>query len=168
MKKLYRAVLAATCLIGLSSQAMALDAPHGAVILTISGNIGVTNGDDKARFDLTMLKKMGKVQIRTTTNWTKGEQVFTGVPLATLMKAVGAHANTLNARAINDYSVEIPQSDWGEGGALVAYFENGKPMSVRDKGPLWIVYPFDSKAKYRSEVTFSRSIWQLDRIVVGK
>ena len=39
-------------------------------------------------------------------------------------------------------------------------------MSLRDKGPLWIVYPFDSNPSYSTEVTYARSIWQLDRIEV--
>ncbi|MDP5360810.1 MAG: oxidoreductase, partial [Paracoccaceae bacterium] len=36
------------------------------------------------------------------------------------------------------------------------------------KGPLWVVYPYDMSADYRSEVIYYRSIWQLDRIEVVK
>ena len=43
---------------------------------------------------------------------------------------------------------------------------NGGRMSVRDKGPLWIVYPFDSSEEYQAELIYSRSIWQLVRIEV--
>jgi hypothetical protein len=32
---------------------------------------------------------------------------------------------------------------------------------VRDKGPLWVVYPYDSKPDYQSELIYVRSIWQL-------
>ena len=46
------------------------------------------------------------------------------------------------------------------------YLRNGEPMSVRDKGPLWVVYNFDSNPEFQTEVMYSRSIWQLDRIVV--
>ena len=70
----------------------------------------------------------------------------------------------MKATAINDYAVEIPVSDAVVGGPIVAYFLNGEPMSVRDKGPLWIVYPFDADPHYQTEVIYSRSIWQLDRI----
>ena len=52
--------------------------------------------------------------------------------------------------------------------ALLAFERNGKPMSVREKGPLWIVYPYDSDAKFQSEVYYSRSIWQLDRLAVAR
>jgi hypothetical protein len=48
----------------------------------------------------------------------------------------------------------------------VAYLRNGAEMSMRDKGPLWIVYPYDAKPDYQSELIYSRSIWQLDRIEV--
>ena len=62
----------------------------------------------------------------------------------------------------------MPLTDAVEGGPIVAYRMDGETMSVRDKGPLWIVYPYDSDADYRTEVIYSRSIWQLDRIEVIK
>ncbi|RYH00523.1 oxidoreductase, partial [Salipiger sp. IMCC34102] len=74
---------------------------------------------------------------------------------------------TLLATAINDYTVEIPVSDAVEGGPIIAYQMDGAEMQVRDKGPLWIVYPYDDTPEYRSEVIYSRSIWQLDRIEVA-
>ena len=75
-------------------------------------------------------------------------------------------SGTLKAVAVNDYAVEIPVTDAVEGGPIIAWERNGSTMSVRDKGPLWLVYPFDSVPAYQSEVIYSRSIWQLDRITV--
>ncbi len=34
-------------------------------------------------------------------------------------------------------------------------------MSVREKGPLVIIYPFDDKPELRDAVHYSRAIWQL-------
>jgi hypothetical protein len=39
-------------------------------------------------------------------------------------------------------------------------------MAVRDKGPLFIVYPFDSRSDLRSERYYSRSAWQLRALEV--
>jgi hypothetical protein len=50
---------------------------------------------------------------------------------------------------------------------MIAYLRNGNPMPLRDKGPLWIVYPFDSSSDFQSETIYSRSIWQLNRIAVS-
>lgn len=143
-----------------------LSAPTGDVILTVSGSIDTTNVGDTAAFDLEMLEALDATIIETTTIWTEGKQVFQGVALDVLMERMGVEGGTLKATAINDYTVEIPVSDAVSGGPILAYFLNGDKMSIRDKGPLWVIYPFDSKADYRSEVIYSRSIWQLDRIEV--
>ena len=141
-----------------------LDAPTGDILLTVSGAVTVTNRGDMAVFDLGLLESLPQVEFTTATIWTQGEHRFTGVTLEALLDAVGADGTILNATAINDYSVEIPVSDAVEGGPIVAYRMDGETMSVRDKGPLWVVYPYDDVREYRSEVIYSRSIWQLDRI----
>jgi len=141
-----------------------LPAPTGEVILTLSGNITVTNGESTAQLDLAMLEAMAPATIETTTIWTEGTQVFEGVSLATLVSELGLSGETLRAKAINDYEVAVPLADAVEGGPIIAYRLNGEAMSVRDKGPLWIIYPYDADADYRTEIIYSRSIWQLDRI----
>lgn len=161
--------LAAIALAALSPLRLAaanLAAPTGEAILVVSGQIAATNVGDTAQFDQAMLEQLGAVTIETTTIWTEGPQTFTGVPLARLLSEVGASGGTVNAIAINDYAVDIPSEDWVETGPIVSYLHNGDAMSVRDKGPLWIIYPYDSNADYQTEVIYSRSIWQLDRIVV--
>jgi len=150
----------------LRAVAQDLAPPRGEVLLTISGAIARTNAGEAAQFDRALLETLDPVTIETTTIWTDGVQRFTGVPLVRLMQAVGATGKTLKATAINDYAIEIPKSDWVENGPIVAYLRNGKPMSVRDKGPLWVIYPYDTNPVYQGEVTYSRSIWQLDRITV--
>lgn len=140
--------------------------PTGEIVLTVSGNIAVANQDGAAAFDLDMLKAIGEVTFETSTPWTEGTQSFTGVSLEALMQTVGVTGGTLTATAINDYAVEIPGSDAVTDGPIIAYLQNGEPMSVREKGPLWIVYPYDSKDDYQAEVIYSRSIWQLIKIDV--
>lgn len=146
--------------------AQALEPVQGEVVLTVSGAIAKTNADAVAAFDIEMLEGLGTVTFDTSTIWTEGVQTFTGVQLADLLEAVGASGARLRAAAINDYAVEIPADDAVTGGPIVAFLRNGDRMSVRDKGPLWIIYPYDRSADYRSELVYSRSIWQLDRIEV--
>jgi hypothetical protein len=47
---------------------------------------------------------------------------------------------------------------------MIAYARNGEPMSLREKGPFWLVYNYDADPAFRTETVYSRSIWQLDRI----
>ncbi|WP_353473239.1 oxidoreductase [Salipiger sp. H15] len=146
---------------------MPLGEPQGQVLLTVSGNVPVKNQPEGAAFDLHMLEALGTTTFTTTTIWTEGPQRFTGVSLHDLVTALEVTGGTLTAVAINEYSADIPVEDAAEGGPIIAWARNGSLMSVRDKGPLWIVYPYDEHPEYRSEIIFARSIWQLNRIVVG-
>lgn len=154
-------------LVSIPALAEDLAAPTGDVILTVTG-ANVTNSDGAAKLDLAMLEAMGGTEIKTTTIWTEGMQTFEGVSLKVLVDRLGIDGSTLSAVAINDYAVEIPTSDATEGGPIVAYKMNGNVMSVRDKGPLWVIYPYDSTTAFQTEVIYSRSIWQLDRLDVIK
>lgn len=165
MRRVFLSVVFAFCLYAPAS-ADNLKAPTGEVVLTLTGKLGATNQGQTAVFDLAMLREMGEVTVETTTPWTEGVQSFTGVPLGALLMSVGATEGTLYAKAINDYAVEIPISEGLSSGPIIAYARNGKPMSVREKGPLWIVYPYDADAKWRTEAIYSYSIWQLVSIEV--
>jgi hypothetical protein len=153
----------------LTTEAQAADAlpkPAGVPLLEVSGDIKVKNGVRGAVFDLQMLRDLAEHEYVPTPIWTEGVQPFTGVPLAVLLDRLDVEDGTLMAKAINDYAIEIPVEDIDPQAPMGAYMMNGQEMSRRDKGPLWIVYPYDSDAKYRAEIAYARSIWQLDRIAV--
>jgi hypothetical protein len=143
-----------------------LPLPEQTPILTVTGAISVKNDGETAVIDLAMLEAMGAVTLETSTLWTEGVQSFRGVPLNVLLERLGAEGETIAATALNDYTVEIPASDAVEGGPILAFEANGKPLSVRDKGPLWVVYPYDSGAEYQTEVIYARSIWQVARMEI--
>lgn len=84
--------------------------------------------------------------------------------LKDFIAAVGATGTTINLTALNDYQITMPFADVKGDGPLLAYLMDGKPMSVRDKGPVRLVFPSNANADYRTEQTNARSIWQLDRI----
>lgn len=149
-----------------SAYAADLPMPTGETVLTVSGNVPQMNDGDKAVFDIEMLQALPQTTYTTTTIWTEGTHEFTGVLLSDLLAAVGSEPALVNATAINDYAVEIPPEDAIPGGALVAYLFDGEQMSIRDKGPLWVVYNWDQDPTYKTEVVYSRSIWQFDRIEV--
>lgn len=151
------AILAAFCITTLFN----LPANGAEPILTITSGSGASDAIVLTR---EQIQGMPVTTFQTSTTWTEGTQQFTGVALVDLLRELSTSGSTIRATALNDYTVEIPRSDAVEGGPIVAYFINDKPLSVRDKGPLWIVYPYDSNPNYQTEIVYSRSIWQLDRI----
>jgi hypothetical protein len=155
--------LVATLLVHFFSTSPAI---AGEVILTISGKSQSDGNKINVSYDLAALQALPKTSFTTSTMWTEGPQAFDGVLLKDILEINGIDQGTISAAAINDYAIDIPVSDAVVGGPIIAYALNGAPMSLRDKGPLWIVYPYDQNADYQSEVVFSRSIWQLNRITI--
>jgi hypothetical protein len=141
-------------------------APTGEALLFIDGAITNRNAGEETQLDIDALKSMPVVTFTTSTTWTEGTPTFTGVPLKALLDAVGATGATVSAVALNNYAIDIPTDSLTDEAPIVAYEIDGAPFSRRDKGPLWIVYPYDSSADYRTELIYGRSIWQLQRLTV--
>lgn len=152
--------------IGEAAAAGSLPRPTGEVILTVSGDIEHTNGEGVAEFDLAMLESLGLGELTTSTAWTEGRPVFEGVSAQALMTLVGARGGMVRAEALNDYHVDIPLSDFRDFPVLLALKMDGKYMRVRDKGPIWIVYPLDQYAELDRPDIQHRWIWQLRHLHV--
>lgn len=151
---------------GLAAPPQQLPSPQGDVVLSISGEVARTNAPARADFDFDMLAGLPQHDIHTHTPWHAGKQTFSGPLLRDVIGWAGAHGSLLQAFALNDYSCEIPAQDAADFDVIIALLQNGARMRVRDKGPLFIVYPFDSDSRLRSDRYYARSAWQLRRLVV--
>ena len=140
--------------------------PAGDVVLTVKGLIAVTNGGGMARFDRDQLLSLGTTELRTGTPWTEGVETFAGVSGKRFLEALGATGTVLRATALNDYKTEIPVSDLSDYPVLLAMSLDGVPLSVCERGPIWVVYPWTDFAMLDDRVHRQRAIWQLSEIVV--
>ncbi len=122
-------------------------------------------GGERA-YSVDELREMGETEITTTTPWTDRVERFTGVTLAQILGGAAPMGGTLRLIALNDYESQMPVADVDHDVPLIAYWRDGQPMSIRDKGPFWVVFPFDSGVQFQSEQIYSRSVWQLVRIVI--
>ena len=144
-----------------------LPAPSGNPILSVTGKITKTNEAASAVFDRPMLEALEQATIRTVTPWFDGVMTFEGVPMTRLMEATGADGTTLIVHALNDYTSEIPIEDFAKYNPILAIKRNGQYMAVRDKGPLFIIYPYDSSPELNKQKFYSRSAWQIARMQVA-
>lgn len=133
------------------------------VILTVDGEIA---GSQTLDLTIEDLEALGTEKIVTTTPWHARPTTFEGVPMASLLKQVGASGDTISVTALNRYRSSIPLSDVRDYGILLALKQDGAYMPVSDNGPIFIVYPFDSHSHIQNEVYHSRAVWQVRRITV--
>lgn len=146
--------------------AQVLPKPKGPVLLTVIGQISQRNAGDAAEFDADMLDALPVSQFSTGSPWHKKQVNFAGPSLKTLLGAVGARGKVLTMIAMNDYEIKVPFDDAARFEPVLARRADGQALTVRQKGPLLMIYPFDSKPILKSDIYYSRSIWQLNRIVV--
>ena len=151
---------------GSPSYAETFDPPAGDPILTISGRISRTNSGDRAMFDRDMLEALGVTSFKTNTPWYSSAVTFEGVKMTTLMDHVQAKGELLMVTALNDYTSDIPIEDFVRYEPILALKRDGKYMAISDKGPLFIVYPYDKVPELRSQRFYSRSAWQIARMEV--
>lgn len=123
--------------------------------------------DDPIVLTLAELDALPQTSFDTSTIWTDDVITFSGVSLKMLLEHLDVTGETLEMIALNDYAVQMPLDDMNDAAPIIATRMNGGEMSVRDKGPYWVVFPYDSDVQYQSETTYSRSIWQLNRLRVA-
>lgn len=145
-----------------------LGKPTGPVILSVSGAIENTNAPGVAQFDMAMLEALAGRTASMETPWTDKPTRFEGPMLRAVLEAVGAKGASLKVVALNDYAAAVPMGDAMNYDTMLATRMDGHPMSVRDKGPLFLIYPFDINPELYNEKYFSRSVWQISKIEVEK
>ena len=150
-----------------ASAAETLPVPTGKTILRVSGAITATNQGNEAVFDRPMLEALGLTAFETKTPWYTDRVRFEGVSMNGLLSHLGATGTKLKVWALNDYTSEIPIADFAEFNVILALKRDGNYLEIRDKGPLFIVYPFDSDPALQSQKYYSRSPWQIARMQVA-
>jgi len=161
MTLLHKLKIIAVCAVALTTATTlcAADAlPAFSLRLVVEPSAGKPHQIDLSRDALLALPKR---EVSTTTPWTDGLVKFEGVALAELIRAAGAKPVQVHAIALNNYAVDIPASDAEIDDVIVAYRKNGDFMPVRDKGPLWLIYPLTGQPELDTEATHAKMIWQL-------
>ena len=136
-------------------------------LLVVTGRIASPeSAEGGARFDREGLEALPQHETRTSTPWTDGVSAFEGPLLCELLARLGAEGTELRAKAINDYVVDIPIADCERYPVILALKRDGKALSRRDMGPIWIVYPRDDFPELQLETINARWVWQLIEIEV--
>ncbi len=144
--------------------ALAPMAAHASpTLLTVEGDIsgqGIRDFNDQ---DLSELKQ---AEFSTSTIWTTNRIKFSGPTLQGLLDEVGAGPGPIRLRAVNDYVVVMPRDRVEKNAPIIANRMDDEPYGIRQKGPLWLIFPYDSDARFQSEEVYAFSIWQLTHIEI--
>lgn len=179
--KVFLALLALT----IASPAIAadLDAPGGAVVLTIAGNINATNRAEfdprrdkfigfherkfmkAAEFDRAMLEEIGMEEAVIDFEDWEGPIRFQGPRLTDVLKEAGWSGDgQITTLALDGFGTKISSQDISAHNWILATRGNGKPFGIGQRGPLWLVFdpPGNRKADKKEEGQWPWAIFMIE------
>lgn len=140
--------------------------PQGKIILTVTGTATSLSHGSVFKFDMALLENLPRHVVKTANPWRDEVSVYEGVLLRDLLYAVGTTGSVMNVRALDDYHEDIEIADVQSIDVILAYKRDGLYMPVRDKGPLFVVFPFTDDPSLLTAARRSQSVWQVNRIVI--
>ena len=141
-------------------------APTNDVVLTISGEISVTNRGNTLAFDMDTLETLRMVEYDVDDPWLGEKVTYSGVLLSDLLEIAGAPDTTTEvmASALDGYAAPIPVSEIKSWPVLVATRSNGSHMTIEASGPTRIIFPYE----LHNDITAARnmSVWNLESLEI--
>ncbi len=133
---------------------------HGHFLLTLEDKSG--NQVSLTREDLEALPQ---TEFSTTTPWTKGTHTYQGPKLSLLTDKLPQPLQSIRIFAINGYAYDITDAELKTYPYILALKQDGRNLTVRNKGPLWVLLPFDQNTGYATnQKLLNQSVWQVDKI----
>lgn len=119
-------------------------------------------------FDRPKLDALPQHEFKTSTTWTVGQRAFSGPSLHDILTTAGVSGGTIHLVAANGYAVNMAWEEIEKTVPIIASKIDGAPFSLREKGPLWVIFPYDQDARYRTEAIYALSIWQIIEVRVSE
>ena len=111
----------------------------------------------KSTFTLAQLKALPTVQYRAYQPQLKRSFTYTGVPLRDLAALAGLSGRDLRVTADDQFGATIPVQMYQGDPVMLAYLEDGHPISAAHKGPLTVVLPNQGTHLFEGEG--ARWVW---------
>lgn len=125
----------------------------------------LTNGQGKTtQLSMTQLNAMPQFSISTCTPWTEQRHTFSGPKLSQVLAQAGIYNQRIEIQAINGYQITLSPADLSPYAPILATEIDGKPMRIRDKGPLWLILPLDQYPVLHKSLFYAQMAWQIKSI----
>ncbi|MGB0664865.1 MAG: hypothetical protein ACPGMR_13875 [Pontibacterium sp.] len=99
----------------------------------------------------------------TNTPWTAGPNQYQGPKLTDVLEDAGMLGQKdLLMTALNRYTAELTPHFTNL--AVLVIQQDGQPMPVRNKGPVWVLLPLDDMPDEQIQDNYLQMVWQLKSI----
>ncbi|WP_299131653.1 molybdopterin-dependent oxidoreductase [uncultured Amaricoccus sp.] len=125
----------------------------------------LVRGPEAVELTLGELDALPKKTIVTENEFADGQVAYRGPLVRDVLERLALdQTEKVRLLAANDYYVDIPTSDFMTYDVILAMEADGRELSQREMGPLWLMYPISEHAELRDPTYIQRLIWQVIRI----
>lgn len=163
MKYLFTLLLT---IVSLNTTASNLSAAQEKTILSITGTAADTQKQQTIHFNLSQLQSLPSNTFTMQTRWDDHIHQYHGPLLTALLEHVKFTGKTIELTALNNYVIEIDRSFIEKYQPILAWQKDSKKMSIRRKGPLWLLLPHHLHSELNTEEHTGKMIWQLRHIEI--
>lgn len=145
--------------------AAAIALPAAGVLAGADAALTLSHAAKTIELSLADLAALPQATVVTENEFSDGKVAYRGPRVRDVLARMGLDQEAeVRFTAVNDYFVDIPTSDFRQYDAILAMEADGKPLSRREKGPLWLMYPISDHKELLDPVYLRRLIWQVVRI----
>lgn len=122
---------------------------------------------DVSIIDYDAIMAFSFVEVFTDNEYIEAPAIFSGPLLRDVVASKSPAADaTIAFEALDGYRVEIPMQDALDYRLILALTMNGERMSVREKGPMWLIYPLSDHPELSPAHYNPLQIWQINKIEI--
>ena len=117
--------------------------------------------------DVGSLEAIGMHSFGTSVTWGRHRHVFSGLPLGVLLSYVGASGKSVRVTGLDDSRAFITMEDITATAPLLATRIDGYPIPRNERGPILLVYQFESFDAPHRDLLASQCVWHVCDIMVA-
>lgn len=117
-------------------------------------------------YTLKQLQQLPQHEIRTKSPWTNGVHIYKGPYLDDVLKLAKTEGDWLTLHALDSYQISFNYQRIKKYNPILALQIDGTLLTVRTKGPIWLMLPIDEFKELGTAIYQDYMVWQLVKIDV--
>jgi hypothetical protein len=141
-----------------------LSAASEKVLLKINSDVR----EVREQYTLSELLHLPQYEVRTNTPWTNEMHTYSGPYLEDVFALAGVRGNEITLYALDHYQISFNFESIKKYKPILALAVDSELLTVRTKGPIWVVLPLDDYSELNAALYHDYMIWQLVKINVNE
>lgn len=129
-------------------------------------NVYSVSESTNKQYTLTQLLQLPQHDIDTKLPWTSENNIYTGPYLADVLQAAQVKGQWLRFDALDYYNVSLNYQSIKKFNPILALKQDGKLLTIRTKGPIWLILPVNQHTELNAAIYNDYMIWHLVKIAV--